>query len=430
MTTITNIARLNKNGVRYEYSAEGIDVSTTNSKLTEGIKVAVAAWYSRNLAQEVRKGQKENVLQAKFNGGRPPLGYKIINQQYVIEPREAEAVRLIFDMYLHGRGYVEIAAELNRRGFVTRNSKPFAKNSLYEILGNERYTGIYIFNRICTDEFGRRNNHKINDDAIRIENAIPAIIDKDTFAAVSLKRQKNKHRSSAYRAKETYLLSGKVKCGICGTLMNGHRVKSRSGIYTYYCSNKTHLPADVKCTQKLVSKNALEHAAAKVVAEQILSPQARQQIVAELGVWFAHRGSTISAERNCLKAALTGAEQKLANMYNLIDSGVFDEFDLKRMNTIKKEILDIRNKIGNLPNETDCPILNVTDIENVFKALYAALQAGEEEAVRTCINIFVQEITVGKDEITITLNVNPEQKFSVKMVEMRGVEPLSENIAI
>ena len=56
----TNVDRLRKNGVRYEYSAEGIDVTTTNGKLTEGIKVAVAAWYSRNLAQEVRKGQKEN----------------------------------------------------------------------------------------------------------------------------------------------------------------------------------------------------------------------------------------------------------------------------------------------------------------------------------------------------------------------------------
>lgn len=70
----TNVDRLIKNGVSYEYSAEGIDVSTANGKLTEGIKLAVAAWYSRNLSLEVKKGKKETALQGKHNGGTAPLG--------------------------------------------------------------------------------------------------------------------------------------------------------------------------------------------------------------------------------------------------------------------------------------------------------------------------------------------------------------------
>ena len=425
----TNVDRLRKNGVRYEYSAEGIDVTTTNGKLTEGIKVAVAAWYSRNLAQEVRKGQKENALQAKFNGGRPPLGYKIVNQRYEIEPREAEAVRLIFDMYLHGSGYIDIAAELNRRGFVTRNGKPFAKNSLYEILGNERYTGTYIFNRIVTDDFGRRNNHKINDAAIKIPGAIPAIIDAETFAAVELKRQKNKHRSSVFRAVEKYLLSGKVKCGMCGTPMSGHRVKMKDRVYTYYCCNKSYLPAAVKCRQKQAGKEVLEKAVLQVVAENILSAPARQQIVKELAVQIAHIGDTTREERKTLKAALAGAEQRLANLYKIIENGIFDDFDLERLNKTKAEIMDIKNKISNLPENADCLMLNVADIENAFKRLHAALLAGDKHAQQYCIDIFVTEVTVNEETIDIRLNVNPQQKFSVKMVETKH-SPLHGNINI
>lgn len=419
----TNVARLKKNGIRYEYSAEGIDVSTANGKLTEGVKVAVAAWYSRNLSQEVKKGQKENALQAKFNGGRPPLGYKIVNQQYEIEPREAEAVRLIYDMYLHGSGYTQIAAELNRRGFVTRNGKPFAKNSLYEILGNERYTGTYVFNRITTDEFGRRNNHKINADAIKIPDAIPAIIDKDTFAAVELKRQKNKHRSSMFRAVERYLLSGKVKCAMCGAPMNGHRVRMQDRVYAYYCCNKTYLPAAVKCRQKQVGKDVLEKAVLQVVADNILSAPARQQIVKELAVEFARLGDATREERKALKAALAGAEQRLANLYTIIENGTFDDFDLQRLNKIKAEILDIKNKIGNLPDNADCLLLNVADVDNAFKKLHAALLANDEQAQRACIDIFVDEVAVGEEDISITLNVNPQQKFSVDMVETKRIVP-------
>lgn len=328
-------------------------------------------------------------------------------------------------MYLHGSGYIEIAAELNRRGFVTRNGKPFAKNSLYEILGNERYTGTYIFNRIVTDDFGRRNNHKINDDAIKIPGAIPAIIDAETFAAVELKRQKNKHRSSSFRAVEKYLLSGKVVCGMCGAPMNGHRVKMQDRVYTYYCCNKSYLPAAVKCRQKQAGKEVLEKAVLQAVAENILSAPARQQIVKELAVQIAHIGDTTREERKTLKAALAGAEQRLANLYKIIENGIFDDFDLERLNKTKAEIMDIKNKISNLPENADCLMLNVADIENAFKRLHAALLAGDKHAQQYCIDIFVTEVTVNEETIDIRLNVNPQQKFSVKMVETSGIEPLT-----
>jgi ABC-type antimicrobial peptide transport system permease subunit len=63
----------------------------------------------------------------------------------VINEYEAEAVRMIFRMYLDGYSYTEIIDALNAKGYRTRRGVPFAKNSLYAILRNERYTGVYIY---------------------------------------------------------------------------------------------------------------------------------------------------------------------------------------------------------------------------------------------------------------------------------------------
>ena len=66
-----------------------------------------------------------------------PLGYKIVDKHYVIDDKEAEAVRLIFNSYLDGKGYGEICLALAAHGYTTRSEKNFPKNSLHDILRDD-----------------------------------------------------------------------------------------------------------------------------------------------------------------------------------------------------------------------------------------------------------------------------------------------------
>ncbi|MFU2157513.1 recombinase family protein [Caldisericum sp. AR60] len=85
--------------------------------------------------------------------------------------------------------------ELNLRGYRTKKGKPFSKNSIYEILKNEKYTGKYIFNK------GTKKNHRmVKEDIIVIDNAIPAIIDEDLFREVQKKMEENKRQQTSYTA--------------------------------------------------------------------------------------------------------------------------------------------------------------------------------------------------------------------------------------
>ena len=173
--------KLEKLGIRYEYAAQPIDAATAEGQMMETVMVGMAAYYSRNLAKEIKKSMNENAYKAIFNGGYAPLGYKIVDKHYVIDEKEAEAVRLIFNLYLDGKGYGEICLALAARGYTTRSGKNFPKNSLHDILRNERYMGTYTFNRVPKTK--RRNSHSYArpNDFISIPDAIPAIVSKVYF---------------------------------------------------------------------------------------------------------------------------------------------------------------------------------------------------------------------------------------------------------
>ena len=142
--------RLKKNNVQLCSVLERIDDSP-ESIMMESVLEGMAEYYSRNLGREVMKGMKETALQCKHTGGCPPLGYDVgEDRKLIINKHEAEAVKIIFEMYAEGHGYGAIIACLNEHGYTTKRGHIFGKNSLYEILSNEKYTGVFVFNRAAS----------------------------------------------------------------------------------------------------------------------------------------------------------------------------------------------------------------------------------------------------------------------------------------
>jgi len=247
---------LKKNNVRLVSVLENLDDSP-ESVILESVLEGIAEYYSKNLAREVMKGMKETAYKCKHTGGIPPLGYDVSDDKsYVINQKEAAAVRLIFSMRAKSAGYNLIIEELNRLGYRSKRGNRFGKNSIHEILKNEKYAGVYIFNRSAAKVDGKRNNHKIkkDEDIIRIEGGMPAIIDKKLFNEVQDKMSKSKKGPAANKAKETYLLSGIIYCGKCGGSMVGNRKyagRNRTLYLSYECSKRKR---NKSCDMKSISK--------------------------------------------------------------------------------------------------------------------------------------------------------------------------------
>ena len=178
---------LRDNGVELYSVIEKFD-NTPESIILEGLMETLNEYYSANLSREVMKGMRENALQCRYTGGYVPLGYRVDDTgHFQINEEEAEVVRRIFSGTIQGMSYRELQQEFNEKGIRTRTGKLFGKNSLYSILTNEKYIGVYVYNRaVSKDSRGKRNNHrsKPDDQIIRIENGIPAIVTREEFQAV------------------------------------------------------------------------------------------------------------------------------------------------------------------------------------------------------------------------------------------------------
>jgi len=72
-----------------------------------------------------------------------------------------------------------------------------------------------------------------------IENAIPAIIDKDLFEKVQKRIEVNTRAPAVHKAEDEYLLSTKLFCGKCKAMMVGDSGTGKKGtVYHYYkCAN-------------------------------------------------------------------------------------------------------------------------------------------------------------------------------------------------
>ena len=176
--------KLKVKGIRVVSVLENLD-NSPESLILESVIEGMAQYYSANLAREVAKGQKENALKALHNGGDAPLGYDVaFDKTYLVNEEEAQAVKIIFDMYVNGYSYSNIIDKLNDLGYKTKRGNKFGKNSLHGILSNEKYTGVYVFNKTQRKGVnGKRNGHKqkSDDEIIKVEGGMPQIIDREVF---------------------------------------------------------------------------------------------------------------------------------------------------------------------------------------------------------------------------------------------------------
>ena len=202
-----NKYHLKKNGVKIYYVAEAIP-DTPEGIILEAVIEGMAAYYSEQLSQNIRRGQLASAHKAQSIGGNRPLGYKTgPDKKFVIDPETAPTVRLIYDLYAKGKTIAEIVKILNDKGLRTLRGRPFTHNSLRTVLKNEKYIGIYTYK-----------------EDVRIEGAIPTIIDEETFYKVQKMLKYNQKAAAHKNAHVDYLLTEKLFWGD-----DGRRLRDEQG---------------------------------------------------------------------------------------------------------------------------------------------------------------------------------------------------------
>lgn len=230
------------------------DIMNPSDFLTELISVGLGQHAVLDTRKKSIAGVAERAKQGAFLGGVAPLGYDIVKGQYVINEPEAESVRTIFRMYGDGNSYNRILDAIrNVRG---KRGQPLGKNSIPSILSNERYIGIYTWNRRKMKLMRKWAGGKPNPECVRIEDVIPPIIDRELWERVQ-KRLNNSRKNASNKAVHEYLLAGLIECTACGATYVGHCSTNTKGYCTryYVCGNKYRTRT---CSAKNINADEIE----------------------------------------------------------------------------------------------------------------------------------------------------------------------------
>ncbi|MCL2035469.1 MAG: recombinase family protein [Oscillospiraceae bacterium] len=375
--------------------------------LLRGILETINEYYSQNLGRETEKGKKENALKGMHVGGVPPLGYDVDREtmRLVINEREALAVKLIFRMHLDGCSYGDIEQALADMGCIGKRGSKVRKSSMHTILTNEKYTGLMVYNKSAAkDAHGKRNGHKYKDEAeiIKIEGLVPQIISKEDFLKAREIIQRRKHKSGKSKAKEVYLLSGKIVCGECGSNYCGNRRQSNKGqpYVSYTCNKKS---AVEKCRCGEIRRNSLETFVLDKLAQYLFSDAKIPGLLAGYEAYLRNRDSEAILKQKNLRERIGQLAKEIENIVTVVAKTGSDAL-IERLNQLEQEKKETEYRLTKL--EMDAQICRVTesDLKEAFKRARDLLKTGGLSNTKVLIQRYVHQVIIHPERIEVQLN--------------------------
>ena len=279
-------------GVNLICVEDGIDSSKDAGKLMISVLSAVAEIERENIRVQTMEGRIQKAREGKWNGGFAPYGYQLIDGKLQINEEEAEAIRVIFDQYVHTDiGANGVAKYLENHG-IHKIQRQNGKNPLFDahlvrlILKNPVYCGKIAYGRRKTEKvYGTRNEYHLveQDNYILTDGQHEAIIAEDVWQAAQVKllaQAKKYEHVNRGKDTKTHLLSGIVKCPVCGAGMYGNKSIKRKkdgtkykDFYYYGCKHRT-MTRGHKCDyKKLIREELLDDAVAEVIVKLVGNPK-------------------------------------------------------------------------------------------------------------------------------------------------------------
>jgi len=219
-------------GVGVLFMSDNIDTRDKDGELRLTIMASIAQEESRKTSERVKWGQKRRMEQGVVFG-RDLLGYCVEKGQLILNPAEAEIVKLIFNKFLiEGKGTQVIAGELRQAGIPPKRAKNWSNTAILRILRNEKYVGDLRQKKTYTPDFlshSKRYNRG-QEEMVYIKDHHQPVITRDMWerTQAELKRRSNPAgRKSRYSSR--YWCSGKLLCGECGQSFVSRTKNLKSG---------------------------------------------------------------------------------------------------------------------------------------------------------------------------------------------------------
>ena len=244
--------------------------------------------YAKDVSRKIRSSIEILMKSGEFlpPSGSIPYGYlrDEKNNTYIIDEETAPIVQEIFKMKLQGVSDCEIIRTLNRKQIpspgkirylrgMTKAEKykdaVWVGSTLRKLLSNEVYLGHRVHGKVKRDCLGAEKKRRPQEEWEYVYNVHPALISEEDFQKIRQIKEKgrekqaqcNKHQKRSLE--ERRLLTGKIYCGDCGTLMGARkgnqRLTSKKSPRIFYQCDGYEYSGRTRCFNHYISqKDVLE----------------------------------------------------------------------------------------------------------------------------------------------------------------------------
>ena len=397
---------LRRKGIRVVSITEHADDSPTG-KLMEAIIESVDEFYSENLAQEVVRGMRESASRGYFLASRAPFGYNRIKVSdgvkdrptLEVDPVAAPIVKEIFESSRRGNGLKEICKELNGRG-ITNRGRRWQKNIVHYLLTNEAYTGTAVWGVKSKDEKAQ--------EPVRVENAWPALVSRDLFDAV----QQGLHERAPTvqrpgRVGSQYLLSGLLRCGVCGKPYSAQGAKS--GQFAYYICATLYREGAGACTARYLNAAKVEDLVIQKVRERILTEETITELVTLVAEEIDNIAGEVNGRLTAISSELSDVEGRLENLYQALETKQLPIEALSpRILSLKArqdQLTAAREEAEGQLEQRRADLPTTKEIKGYVADFREFLQEGTFPGRKALIRNFVQGIEIMENEAVLTYTI-------------------------
>ncbi len=350
-----------------------------HENLVWDMKVAIARFYTNNLSEEVRKGQKEKISQG-WLPTKPPLGYKTVGDKgkkiHVINDDVAPFITKMFEKYSSGLYSIKkLSDEMYEEGFRSRNNSKVVKSRTHDLLTDPFYYGKLRWKGKVYD-----GQHQ-------------ALISKDLFDRV---QKLSSSRTTPTYSTHSYLFKGLIRCAECGGTVTWEIQK---GTVYGHCNRYRN------CSKKTFYKEAELESQVSEIFETLQIKNERLAGWIKQALQESHK-SEVEYRLNALKSLqnqLQRVRQRIDRIYedrldNRIDTALYDSKSAQFRD--ERDSLEAEIKRYNETGDKQKDLcINIFDLSQKARKLY---QKATLEEKRKLISLVFESMLIENGVIKFT----------------------------
>lgn len=454
---------LENNNISFKSYSEPFETNTPAGKMQFQMMALIGEFERGTIAQNVKMGMCAKARAGEWCGGRV-LGYDLVQMEkqpgakrtktkLVINEKEAEAVRFIFNEYGNGKGYKAITNQLNKIGYKTKLGNNFSVGCIREILTNPVYIGKVRYN--VRQNWSEKRRRNINANPIITDGIHEAIIDEKLWDKVqAILSSKKGKPARIYDGK--FPLTGILKCPKCGAGMVIMRTtnKLKDGTrrrLTYYACGNWKNKGTAVCNSNAIRCDKANEYVFNKISELLSNDKMIKSIVTNINKERNNRVSPAKKELARIERELQKLDGKKKKIFEAYEDDIITKEEFQSRN------VELNNRIKILHEEKQPLLVTLSDdiseeipyefIKSILESFGKILNENVEiEQQKKLLHMIISEITINElrevDSIKLKINdnlieyISKEEGVSIKdapssfMLKNVGISVLNLDIAI